>query len=141
MKLNTIKETPLKNITIDGGNVMHALKATEKNFNGFGEAYFSCVNFAAIKAWKLHTKMTMNLIVPKGVIKFVFYEHETSQLLEKVIGDNNYSRLTVPPGLWFGFQGVSKKESLLLNIADIPHDPLEVQRKLTSEIDYNWEQL
>ena len=44
MKLNTIQETPLNNITTDGGNVMHALKATDKNFNGFGEAYFSTVN-------------------------------------------------------------------------------------------------
>ena len=139
MKLDAIDETLLKNIPIQGGNVMHALKATEKNFNGFGEAYFSCVSFNAIKAWKLHTKMTMNLVVPRGCIKFIFYDNETQKSLEKVVGENNYSRLMVPPGIWFGFQGVSKRESLLLNISDIPHDPEEVQRKLISEIDYNWE--
>ena len=53
-------------------------------------------------------------------------------------GDNNYSRLTVPPGIWFGFQGLKVDASLVLNIANIPHDPFEVKRIHKSEINYNW---
>ena len=39
--LELIKVVPLKTFKIESGNVMHALKASEKEFNGFQEAYFS----------------------------------------------------------------------------------------------------
>ena len=38
-------------------------------------------------------------------------------------------RLTVPPMLWMGFQGVGDATAMLLNVANMPHDPDEVDRK------------
>ena len=46
--------------------------------------------------------------------------------------------LTVPPLVWIGFQGLEQGMNLLLNIASIPHDPNEVDRKLFNAIDYDW---
>ena len=63
LSLNDILVTPLKQIPTDSGNVMHALKCSEKGFNGFGEVYFSWVKQGAIKAWKCHKLMTLNLVV------------------------------------------------------------------------------
>ena len=40
--------------------------------------------------------------------------------------------------VWMGFQGLSESGSMLLNIADIEHDPDEVDRKEMNEINYNW---
>ena len=37
-----------------------------------------------------------------------------------------------------GFQGISSGRNLLMSLADMAHDPDEVLRKTTSEIDYNW---
>ena len=54
------------------------------------------------------------------------------------IGEEQYALLTVPPGIWFGFQGKASGRSLLMNVADMAHDPDEVLRKKTSEIVYNW---
>ena len=54
------------------------------------------------------------------------------------IGQERYGRLTVPPGIWFGLKGETSCRSLLMNLADIEHDPEEVQRKSLSEITYNW---
>ena len=54
------------------------------------------------------------------------------------IGESRYARLTVPAGIWFGFQGTSEGSSLLMNFADIPHDPEEVLHKEISEINYEW---
>jgi dTDP-4-dehydrorhamnose 3,5-epimerase len=48
-------------------------------------------------------------------------------------------RLTVPPGLWMAFQGLDNTSSMLLNIADIKHEPDETDRKNINEIKYNWE--
>ena len=36
--------------------------------------------------------------------------------------------------VWFGFQGISKNNGLVLNLADHVHDPNEVERKDLSEI-------
>ena len=33
--------TPLKKINTQGGDVLHALKSADEDFNGFGEIYFS----------------------------------------------------------------------------------------------------
>lgn len=139
VNVNDISITSLKKINLNGGEVMHALKKSDNSFKGFGEAYFSQINPGAIKAWKLHSKMTMNLIVPIGEVDFVFIDSIGGIRREK-IGKENYSRLTVPPGIWFGFRGASKTPSLLLNLANIEHLPEEVQRKEIDEIEYNWEE-
>ena len=57
-----------------GGSVMHAMKESSTGYAGFGEAYFSQVDKGAIKAWKRHKKMTLNLVVPVGEIRFVFFD-------------------------------------------------------------------
>jgi dTDP-4-dehydrorhamnose 3,5-epimerase len=124
--------TPLRVIKGESGNVLHALKQREESFQGFGEAYFSTVNFNAIKGWKKHRTMILNLIVPAGAIKFVLFDDRSEsatfgETQEIIISPENYLRLTVPPGIWMAFQGLGKSENILLNIASIPHDPLEAE--------------
>jgi len=126
---STIILKPLKIITLEGGDVMHALKANEDEFIGFKEAYFSTIKENRIKAWKRHLKMTMNLIVPIGTVKFIFYDREGENCKTIQIGEENYSRITVPPKIWFGFMGKSTKDSLILNISNINHDEEEIERK------------
>lgn len=129
--------TPLKRIPLEGGDVLHAMKASDPGFAGFGEAYFSIIHVGAVKAWKRHLDMTLNLVVPQGLVKFVFID-ESGDMREEVIGDDHYARLTVPPGLWFGFQGVASPASLVMNVADIQHDPVEVQRRDINQFHYQW---
>ena len=138
MILDHILVTPLKRISVPGGDVLHALKCTDDGFKNFGEAYFSMVECGAIKAWKMHTQMTLNLIVPIGEVRFVFRADDDNNGREELIGAANYSRLTVPPGIWFGFQGLAAPQSLVLNIANMPHDPNEVEGLAISAIEYDW---
>ena len=110
--------TPLKIIDNDDGNVLHALKENDSGYLGFSEAYFSEVNSGSIKAWKQHRKMTLNIVVPVGEIKFVIFDNrfdETGVFQEIILSQQNYFRLTIPPMVWLGFQGVSSNKSLLLN--------------------------
>ena len=136
--LDQIEVTPLKQISLPGGGVWHALKTTEESFQGFGEAYFSWVKMGAIKAWKQHLRMTMNLVVPVGMVRFVFCDLENNAFREEEIGVNSYSRITVPPKIWFGFKGLNEQDSLVLNIASIPHDSEEVDRIPISAIPFDW---
>lgn len=122
--------TPLKIIKGDLGSVLHAIKATDGGYSGFGEAYFSTVDHLAVKAWKKHQIMVSNLVVPVGTVKFVIYDDRPESptfesTMEVVLSESNYQRLTIPPGLWMGFQGAGEGLNMLLNVASIPHDPDE----------------
>jgi dTDP-4-dehydrorhamnose 3,5-epimerase len=133
--------TKLDIIETLGGDVMHAMKESSVGYVGFGEVYFSQVNKGAIKAWKRHKKMTLNLVVPVGEIRFVLFddrEVSNTQFQEIIISKSNYCRFTVPPMIWMGFQGLSDDRAMLLNIANIEHNLHEVDRKEIDEINYDW---
>jgi len=136
--------TPLKKINTPGGDVLHAMKSSDLGYVNFGEAYFSTVEQDSIKGWKRHHDMTLNLVVPVGVVRFVIYDdRENSNTIQKfqeiiISKEINYCRLTVPPMVWLGFQGMGRVTSTILNIADIEHSAEEVDRKNLEEIKFNW---
>ena len=134
--MNKIIIKPLKKINIEGGDVLHALKASDDEFNGFKEAYFSTIKKNKIKAWKRHLLMTMNLIIPIGKVQFNFYDDNRKLLKNTIVGEDNYCRITVPPMIWFGFKGLSSHTSYILNITDEPHNPSEVERKPLSFLNF-----
>jgi len=141
MNISDILVTPLRRIETTGGDVLHGMKQSDPGYAGFGETYFSWVSIGAVKAWKRHTQMTMNVVVPVGKVRFVFRSVNSDDVEEfrvDEIGEDHYVRLTVPPGIWFGFQGVGSPQSLVMNVASIPHDPTEVERILLSDINYKW---
>lgn len=138
MGVGQILVTSLKRVPVVGGDVLHAMKRSDSGYVGFGEAYFSQIEQGAVKAWKRHLRMTLNLVVPIGAVRFVFMDDQGA-LREEVIGPDRYVRLTVPPGIWFGFKGLAAPYSLLLNVADIPHDPAEIERKEVGAFMFDWE--
>ncbi|MCF8252685.1 MAG: WxcM-like domain-containing protein, partial [Saprospiraceae bacterium] len=131
MKIDGCKLTPLCIVPNEKGDVMHVLKNTDEGFSAFGEAYFSSVKNGETKGWKRHRRMTLNLVVPVGSIRFRLHDDRTDsptrdQSEEVELSPKNYQRLTVPPGVWLAFEGKSDGLNLLLNIADMPHDPTEI---------------
>ena len=137
--MKEISLTSLSKIRVEGGDVFHGYKKSDLQFNGFGEIYYSWIDFGFIKAWKKHNQMTMNLVVPYGSAKFVFFAKDMkTKLFETTIGEENYSRITVPPGIWFGFMGKHKDKSLITNISNIEHSDIEVEKKNISAINYKW---
>jgi dTDP-4-dehydrorhamnose 3,5-epimerase len=135
-----IIETPLKKITVSGGDVFHFLRKDTEQFCGFGEVYFSNIEFGKVKAWKYHHNMIMNLAVPSGSVKFVFWIEEANEFIEFTIGNKNYSLLTVCPGVWFGFKGKAEGTNLIANFSNILHDPTENKVIPFDSLDFNWEE-
>ena len=134
---NNISIIPQKRINVSGGDVLHILKSSDPEYNKFNEAYFSFIESGKTKAWKRHFKMTMNLVVPIGMVEFVFYDSDKNFLNKVIIGEKKYSRITVPPMIWFGFKCVSEKDSLILNISNILHSEDEVERKDLSSFQFD----
>jgi len=144
VELAGVSLTPLKIVSVENGNILHAMKINDKGYEGFGEAYFSCVNHGAVKAWKRHRLMTLNLVVPTGSIRFVMYDDRAESKIKNMISEvtlsqDNYYRLTIPPMIWVGFQGITEETNMLLNIANIKHEAEESERKEIEEINFNWE--
>lgn len=137
--IDTVVLTPLKVVSLDAGNVMLAIRADSEGYRGFGEAYFSMLTPGAVKAWRRHRRMTLNLVVPVGAVAVAVVDAEAGVGRRYDIGPDNYSRLTVPPGLWTGFQGMADRQSVVLNVADIGHDPAESERRGPREFAFDWQ--
>lgn len=137
--------TPLKRFPDERGTVMHMMKATDPGFKAFGEVYCSTIYPGVVKGWNLHSRVTLNYVVLSGMIKFVLYDDREDSITNGVIqeiyiGDKNYVRVTVPPGIWSGFQGIGMETAIVSNIIDEPHDPAEAKKcdPHNNHIPYNW---
>ena len=144
IKVEGVLLTPLKKIHHPKGDVFHGMKKSDPGYSGFGEAYFSTIHFQDVKPWKKHLEMTLNFVVPLGEIRFVIYDDREDSVTKNnffdvTLGINDYQRITIPPGVWVAFSGVGSEFNLLLNLANMEHNPAEVERKEgLSEIAYQW---
>ena len=124
--------TNLKRISVSDGDILHGMKKTDDGYSDFGEIYFSYILKDKIKAWKTHKKMTLNLVVPFGSVRFNFIQLNSKGLIDKrmeiTVSSENYCRITVPPNIIFGFKGIEKDASIVANIADITHSDDEVKK-------------
>jgi dTDP-4-dehydrorhamnose 3,5-epimerase len=137
--------SPRKIIPDERGRVMHMLKATDPEFETFGEIYFSFVYPGVIKGWHLHREMIINYAVPVGMIKLVLFDDRPGskthgELQEIYLGDGNHCMVKVPVMVWNGFKGVGTIPAVVANCASIPHDPKEIERMdpFTKKIPYDW---
>ncbi len=135
----------LKKIPDERGSIYHMLRNDDPLFEKFGEIYFSKVYPGVIKAWHIHSKMTLNYAVVCGMIKLVLYDDRENsktkgELMELFIGEDNYCLVKIPPNVWNGFKGIGTKEAIVANCATEPHDPDEIKRKdpFTKDIPYDW---
>ena len=138
-ELNKIKVKKLKIIRLPAGDVLRFLRKQEtKRQWKFGEVYFSKIKFKKIKAWKYHLKTTMNLTVIVGKVKFVFYSHKSKRFKTIIMDEKKYTRLIIPPKIWFGFKGISKIESIIVSLTDLTHNPKEVLKREKKQINFDW---
>lgn len=136
--------TRLEKIPHPKGDIYQAMKATDDGFAGFGEAYFTTILHNEIKGWKKHKNMTLNLVVPEGSVKFVIYDDRKNSVsrgtfFKIVLSKSNYQRLTVPPNVWMAFHGLGGGLNLLLNLANLEHQPDEAINLELDEFDYVWD--
>ena len=135
--------TPQRRIRVPGGDVLHAMRAGDAGFSGFGEAYLSLVGSGAVKGWRRHNRMVMNLVVVSGEVRFAIVDDRepTPAMTYFQLSPNReetHARLTVPPGLWTAFQGAGRRESVVLNLANLPHDPTEADTRPLDAFDLAW---
>ena len=137
-----IKKDQIKD---DRGRIMHMMRNDDENFKKFGEIYFSSVNPKAIKAWHLHTKMTLNYVVVWGKVKLVLYDDREKSISRGVLDEiilsmNNYCIVKIPPFIWNGFSSENNSESIIANCLSLPHNEKEMVRKnhFDQKFNFKW---
>ena len=144
--IDGVQIIPKKQILDERGKIMHMLRSDDKEFEKFGEIYFSVIYPGAIKAWHNHKKMVLNYVVVSGKIKLVLYDQRQGsktkgEIQEIYLGEDNYQLVKVPPGVVNGFKGIGNEKAIVANCASISHDPKEIERidPFTKSIPYNWD--
>lgn len=136
---------PRARIPDERGTVMHMLKATDPEFLGFGEIYFSTVYPGVVKGWHRHSEMTLNYACVHGRIKLVLYDDREGsptrgEIMERFLGPDDYSLVQIPPGVWNGFKGMGSEAAIVANCSTHPHDPARSTRldPFENDIPYDW---
>jgi dTDP-4-dehydrorhamnose 3,5-epimerase len=138
---------PKRKICDERGAIFHMLRRDDPEFKEFGEIYFSKVYSGVVKAWHIHSKMTLNYLVVVGSVKLVLFDDRkdspTRFSFQEIMLDESDSRLAVvPPLVWNGFKGLGNTASIVANCASHPHDPEEISRKPYNDpyFAYDWSQ-
>lgn len=143
--IEDVEIVPLRRIPDERGTVFHMLKSTDPHFQAFGEVYFSSVYPGVVKAWKCHESVTVNYACVFGRVKLVLYDGRPESptrgtMMEIFLGPDHYALAVIPPGVWNGFQGMSRPMAMVANCATGIHDPEEFERVQpdAGEIPYSW---
>ena len=137
---NNFKLNSLKIIKNNKGNLKKIINFNSKYFYGFEELYISSIKYDEIKAWKIHSKMTCNLIVIRGKVKFVFAIKKGSKYFFKAftLSEKKNEILTIYPNTIFGFQGKSNENSQIMNFSNLMHNKKEDKIFNLEDFDYSW---
>jgi dTDP-4-dehydrorhamnose 3,5-epimerase len=140
-----VRIVPRARIPDERGTVMHMLKATDPEFLGFGEIYFSTVYPGVVKGWHRHAEMTLNYACVHGRIKLVLFDDREGsptrgEIMERFLGQDDYSLVQIPPGVWNGFKGMGSEAAIVANCSTHPHDPARSTRldPFDNDIPYDW---
>ena len=134
---------PLKQLKDDRGKIMHMMRNDSDFFKNFGEIYFSTVNQNYIKAWHLHKENTLNYVCIHGKVKLVLFDDRKesktfNQHQEIILSPDNYFLVTIPPGIWNGFKGLSAPDAIIANLIDNPHNDNEMTRLPHDDTKFNY---
>jgi len=136
---------PLRRIPDERGTIYHMLRADDPHFIDFGEIYFTSIYPGVVKGWHRHREMTLNYACIFGRIKLVLYDDRPGSttagtLQELFLGPDQYVLVTIPPGIWTGFKGMTEPQAIVANCCTHPHDPARTDRldPFDNDIPYGW---
>jgi dTDP-4-dehydrorhamnose 3,5-epimerase len=141
--LQGVDVVTLLQIPDNRGTVKRFLRADDME-NEFRECYLTTIYKNIIKGWHSYKSKTLYYCAPFGMVKLVLYDSrkdsDTYQDIQEIyLGDFNYCRVTIPPGIMNAFQGISDV-SLIAVIADEVFDEnLTIRLPIdTDRIPYDW---
>jgi len=135
---------PLRRFRDERGQLMKMQEATDPEFKGFGEVYFSTVRPGVVKAWR-RSSAWRNYRVVHGAIRLVLADRRegspTRGALDEITMDDDHDLLVqIPPGVWSGFVGLGSLEAIVCDLTDRPNAAASVDKRDPDDagIGYDW---
>ncbi len=124
MTANKIKIFKNKVIKNKNGNIVKYVSKKNVFFNKFGEIYFNNIKYKKKKGWTKHKKNNCLIQCVQGKVQFHLIDKKNKE--RKIILKSGKGEiLKIPPGVWFCFKSFNKKESIIANLIEMPHDDRE----------------
>lgn len=140
--INGVEINSLRQIPDNRGTVKHFVKADD--VDTFAECYITTIYSGIIKGWHGYVTKTIHYCVPYGMVKLVLFDGRkgsiTYQEIQEIyVGTEDYKRITIPPGVYNAFQGISPM-SLIVVVANEVFDESRTIRLSTEDgsIPYDW---
>ena len=145
--IKDVEVVDLRKICDERGMIMHMLRSNDPHFEKFGEIYFATAYPGVIKGWHEHKDQVQNYAVVVGMIKLVLYDNRSEsstngELMELIIGENNYQLVRIPTGVINGWKNICEKPVILANCSTLPHQESgEMIRydPFGDKVPYNWD--
>ena len=140
--LQGVDVVPLLQIPDNRGTVKRFLRSGD--IAHFAECYITTIYKDIIKGWHSYISKTLYYCVPFGMVKLVLYdsrkESDTYQDTQEIyLGDFNYCRVTIPPGVMNAFQGISDVSVINVITDEIFDESRTVRLPIdTDRIPYDW---
>lgn len=145
-EIEGVQIVPLLQIPDNRGTVKRFIRYTDMP-TGFAECYLTTIYKNIIKGWHSYKSKTLYYCVPFGMVKLVLYDSrknsDTYQDIQEIyLGDLNYCRITIPPGIMNAFQGITDV-SVIAVMADEAFDESKTFRLPinTDRILYDWSKI
>ena len=61
-----------------------------------------------------------------------------NELMEIIVGENNYALIRIPPMVWYGFKGEANDFSLIANCTSMTFNENEVERRNEINDSFTW---
>lgn len=130
------------------GRLVELFRSDDPALPGFGQVHLVTVRREAVKGWHRHRERTDAVAVVRGTVRVGLYDDRPGsptegEVNEFFLGEHSPMRLVIPPGVWFGFKGLSEGEALVVVLTDRPHEPLDPDEERldphVNEIPFDWE--
>lgn len=130
----------LKTLLDDRGYLCELLRSDDPEFVKFGQAYISTTTPGTIKAFHRHFHKTDHIACVAGQVKLVVVSDDTQELViwEYHLSPMSPKLITVPPGLWHGWQCVGTVEAVLVSVTTDAYDPNNKDEERVPAIENPW---
>ena len=126
---------------------MEILRNDDEIFEGFGQAYVTCVKLGYAKGWHMHENQSDYFVCIKGNAKVVLCDKRKesktfNEVNEFFLGEKNRILLKIPERVMHGFESEEEQEALILNFPTKTYNyenPDKIRAPFDSkEIPYSW---
>jgi len=145
-----IKGTRIKKLKVyfdSRGRLMEILRCDDKIFQKFGQVYITTAKPGIVKAWHMHKKQDDHFVCLVGKIRLALYDGRKNSSTYKKVNEfildaKKPILVQIPKSVYHGFKGISKVESIVINIPTRPYNlkkPDEYRLDaFDNDISYNW---